>query len=130
MNTWGGVQLQRAGWDSCVQSLTFVVQKTSNNKFNIPEPVLPLLRKWWVTYYPRVTKRKKKKKKNQKKNQTNSHSNDYSWVKIGVRMAEISRKLGWHIDQCIGNFREPKLLIRLLDFQVPYLFRNRESGFF
>ena len=36
---------------------------------------------------------------------SNSHSKDYSWVKIGVRMAEISWKLGWRTDCCTANFQ-------------------------
>ena len=31
---------------------------------------------------------------------SNSHSKDYSWIEIGVRMAEISWKPRWHTDRC------------------------------
>ena len=61
---------------------------------------------------------------------SNPHSNDYSWVKIGVIAAEISQKSRWHTDRCTANFREPYLLIRPLDFQDPYLFKNGKSRYF
>ena len=60
-HTWGRVQLQRAVWDSDVRSPTFVAWETSNNRFTIPEPVLTLVSKWRVTYYPIVTQKEKRK---------------------------------------------------------------------
>ena len=37
---------------------------------------------------------------------------NYTWVEIGVKMAEISQKPGWRSNRYTTNFREP------------YLFRN------
>ena len=62
MHTWGEVQLWRVAWDSYVRSPTFVAREISNDRFTIPEPVLPLTRKWRVTHYPKVTKKKKENK--------------------------------------------------------------------
>ena len=58
-HTWGGVQLHRVAWDSYVWISTFVAWETSNNKFTIPLPILPIANKRQVTYYPRVTKNEK-----------------------------------------------------------------------
>jgi len=60
-HTWGGVQLQRAVWDSDVRSPTFVAWETSNNRYTILEPVLTLVSKWRVTHYLIVTQKEKKK---------------------------------------------------------------------
>ena len=42
MHTWGKVQRRRVMWDTYVQIPTFVAQKMSNDRFTIPEPVLPI----------------------------------------------------------------------------------------
>jgi len=55
MHTWGEVQLRRVAWDSYVRSPAFVAQDTSNDRFTVPKPVLPLASKWRVTHNPRVT---------------------------------------------------------------------------
>jgi len=55
MHTWGGVLLRRVAWDSYVRIPTFFAQETSNDKFTIPKPVLPIASKRRVTCYPRVT---------------------------------------------------------------------------
>ena len=39
-----------------------VAQETSNDKFTITEPILPLASKWRVTHYPLITKKKKENK--------------------------------------------------------------------
>ena len=57
------VQLWRVAWDLNVRSPNFVARETSNDRFIILAPVLPLARKWRVTHYPRVTKKKKENKK-------------------------------------------------------------------
>jgi len=62
-HTWGGVQHRRAAWDSYVQNPTFVTQETSNDKFTIPESVLPLASKWQVITILKPLKEKKKEKK-------------------------------------------------------------------
>ena len=78
MHTWGGVQLRRAAWDSYVQSPTFVARETSNDRYTIPKPVLPLASKWWVTHYPRVTKKKKENKQMCSYEQTQQTTKGYS----------------------------------------------------
>ena len=59
MHTWGKVQHRRVMWDTYVQIPTFVAQKTRNDRFTIPEPILPITRKMQVTHYLRVTKKEK-----------------------------------------------------------------------
>ena len=62
-HTWGEVQLRRAAWDfRYVRSPTFVAWEMRNDRFTILELVLPFANKWWVTHYPRVTKKKKENK--------------------------------------------------------------------
>ena len=58
--TWGRMSLHRVAWDSYVRSATFVTWEMSNDRFTIPELVLPIVRKRHVTHYQRVTKRKNK----------------------------------------------------------------------
>ena len=55
---WGRVQLRRVTWYLYVQSPTGVTQETSNDKFTIQEPDLPIASKGQVTHYPKVTKKK------------------------------------------------------------------------
>jgi len=54
-HTWGRVQLHRITWDSYVQIPTFIAREMSNERFTIPEPILPIVSKRRVMHYPRVT---------------------------------------------------------------------------
>ena len=57
----GRVQLRRVAWDSYVRSPTGVTRETSNDKFTIQEPILPIASKRRVTHYSRVTKKRQNK---------------------------------------------------------------------
>ena len=59
-HTWCRVQLWKAVRDSYVWIPNFVARETSNDRFAIPEPILPIASKMKVTYYPRVFKKKNK----------------------------------------------------------------------
>ena len=58
-HTWGGVQLHIVAWDLYNRNPTSVTRATSNDRFTIQEPILPIASKRWVTHYPRVTKKEK-----------------------------------------------------------------------
>ena len=85
-HTWGGVQLRRVTWDSYVQNPTFVTRETSNDRFTILEPVLPLASKWRVTHYPRVTKRKKENKQRCSYELTHHTTKGYSLYDVHLRL--------------------------------------------
>ena len=42
--TWGGVQLRKVVWDLYVRSPTGVTRETSNDRFTIQEPSLPIVK--------------------------------------------------------------------------------------
>ena len=54
------MQLRKVSWDSYVWSPTFVTQETSNDRFTILKPVLPIASKRRATHYLRVIKKKNK----------------------------------------------------------------------
>ena len=55
-----GCNSEKLRWISYVQISTFVAQDMRSNKFALPELVLPIVSKRWVTHYPRVNKKKNK----------------------------------------------------------------------
>ena len=54
-HTWGRVRLRRVTWDSYVRIPTFIARETSNNRFTILEPILPIASKRRMIRYLRVT---------------------------------------------------------------------------
>ena len=84
--TWHTSCIQGAGYnskelrDSYVWSPSFVAWEMSNDRFTVPEPVLPLVSKCRVTTYPKVTKKEKKKKNKQGYSYelTQQKANEYS----------------------------------------------------
>ena len=113
-HTWGGVQLRRVAWDSYVWNPTFVAQETSNDRFTIPEPVLPLASKWQVTRYPRVTKKKKKKKYKQGCSYELTQQTTKGYSLCGVRLGLLPQTSPSDLFLLSSSLLSQPFLVRLL----------------